>query len=150
MATIVPSNQVAMRVGNTFSVSAYVPGMANPSQPITFCYIITFPGIPYTAPPNVLLTSASVHFIASPIWIETNRFGLCVDRKTQPASIQSLNIYMLIQGALAATLAKDTLIDATLQVVPVESYEELLRLGGDDRQIIDAFKAGSEGRQGSR
>jgi hypothetical protein len=129
MATITPSNQVAMRVGNTFSVSAVVPGTATPTQPITFCYIITFPGIPYIAPPNVLLTSASVHFIASPIWVETNRFGLCIDRKTVPASIQSLNIYMLIQGALSPTI-RDEDVKAHLQAIPVASYEELLKLGG--------------------
>ncbi|MGH8248819.1 MAG: hypothetical protein ACREUU_20610 [Gammaproteobacteria bacterium] len=130
MASVQPSNQVAVRVGNTFSVSAVLPGTTGPGQATTFCVIITFPGIPYAAPPNVLLTSASVHFIASPIWIETNRFGLCVDRKTPPASVQSLNVYMLIQGILASTVAEDKAIDCEVFVTPVKDLDELLRLGG--------------------
>ena len=130
MAVVQPSNQVAFRVDNTFSVSAYVPGTTGPGQASTFCVIITFAGIPYAAPPNVLLTSASVHFIASPIWIETNRFGLCVDRKTPPASVQSLNVYMLIQGVLTAAAAEQKTIEPRLTVMPVKDLEELLRLGG--------------------
>jgi hypothetical protein len=130
MASVTPSNQVPVRVGNTFSVSAFLPGTTGPGQATTFCVIITFPGIPYVAPPNVLLTSASVHFIASPIWIETNRFGLCVDRKTPPASVQSLNIYMLIQGMLAPTATEQKHIEHQLYVTPVKDLEELLRLGG--------------------
>jgi len=132
--SVVPLNQVPVRVGNTFSVTAVLPGTTGPGQATSFCVIITFPGIPYASPPNVLLTSASVHYIASPIWIETNRFGLCVDPKTAPGSVQSLNIYMLIQGFLAGAIAEGKAIDSQLHVTPVKDLDELLRLGGHGKK----------------
>ena len=122
-----PANQLATRVGDVLTISAVVSSQSGPDAPSTSCMIITYPDAPFGNAPNVLLTTSSFHFVASAIWVESRRFGLCVDRKT-PAPAEPLHVYMLIQGAVPD--GTSTAGPLHLTSTPVKGLDELKRLRG--------------------
>ena len=120
------ANQLPMRVGDVVSISAVVTGYEPPARDPVSCMIVTFADVPFVSSPNVLLTTSSVNFVASPIWVENRRFGLCVNGTQSAAAPRPLDIHLLIQGAVPGSTAMD--VPFHLLATPVGGLDELLKL----------------------
>lgn len=86
--------------------------------------VIIFENIPFIAPPNVLLTIASPHYIVSPIWITATAFGLVPDKVSEPTGDQNANIYILVNGRLPAGFVADSERSFQLRSTLVENLDE--------------------------
>lgn len=113
MSQQIPQNLILTPVGNTRILSAFLVGMTGPGG-LGSCARVDFLGFSFVSPPNVLLTSSSVHFIASPIWITPTAIGICTNKVSEPATVQSLNVQLLIHGVLAATFSAKTALEMSV------------------------------------
>lgn len=95
-----PLNQIFTRVGTSLFITGFSARTTGVKPFIMEPEVIIFGGIPFIAPPNVLLTIASPHYVVSPIWITTSAFGLVSNKVGEPGGDQNANIYILINGQL--------------------------------------------------
>jgi hypothetical protein len=119
-----PLNQIFTQVGTSLFITGFSLRTTGVKPFIMEAEVITFEGIPFIAPPNVLLTIASPHYVVSPIWITTSAFGLVSNKVGEPGGDQNANIYILINGQLPPGFAADPRNSFRLQRNMAKSLDE--------------------------
>jgi hypothetical protein len=115
-----PINQIHIKVGNTFLITARQPRRITETL-----FVSNVPGGDPSRPLNVLVTSVSDHFVASPIWTSSNAFGIAVNQVSPPANpLQSFDLFVLIQGILPSAESDVEVSQVQLTTTVVDTLKE--------------------------